>query len=216
MTQLSANQLTKLGNIVAATQNPDTGYVHMSEKSVKVLLDAGMVECNTEMTDAQGNPAVRATPEGIETMNTTPDNAASEATAAAPQTEFVIEDVPLPNITRGGTSASKYPFDTLEIGQSFFVPATEDMPNPGKSLASTVSSASKRYATKNGTRTINRKADEALAAERGVEVGAMVEVEVDAYDYARKFKVRTIKDDAGNITGARVGRVEPDEGDDNE
>lgn len=209
MSQLSANQMAKLGKIVEATQNPDTGYVHMSVKSVQILLDAGMVECNNEITDAQGNPAVRATPEGINTMNTP-----AETAAEAPASEFKIDTgIPVPTIRRAGSATSKYPFDDLPVGGSFFVPATEDMPNPGKSLASTVSSASKRYATKNGTRTINRKADEALAAERGVEVGTMVPVEVDAYDYERKFIVRSVEENG--VSGARVWRIDPtDEGDD--
>ena len=39
-----------------------------------------------------------------------------------------------------------YPFDALNVRQSFFVPNTEDKPNAAKSLASTVSSATARYA----------------------------------------------------------------------
>lgn len=38
-----------------------------------------------------------------------------------------------------------YPFDELELNGWIFVPATEDKPNPSKSLASTISSANKRY-----------------------------------------------------------------------
>lgn len=208
MTQLSANQMTKLGKIVAATQDEATGFLHMSTKSVQILLDAGLVECNTEMTDAQGNPAVRATQQGIETMNA-PDTAPA---AEAPASAFKIDTgIPVPTIRRAGSATSKYPFDDLPVGGSFFVPATEEMPNPGKSLASTVSSASKRYATKNGTRTINRKADEALAQERGVEVGTLVPVEVDAYDYERKFIVRSVEENG--VSGARVWRIDPNEDD---
>lgn len=208
MTQLSANQLTKLGKIVAATQDEATGFVHMSVKSVQILLDAGLVECNNEITDAQGNPAVRATPEGITTMNTPADTAAAEAPASA----FAIDTgIPVPTIRRAGSATSKYPFDDLPIGGSFFVPATEDMPNPGKSLASTVSSASKRYATKNGTRTINRKANAEQAAALGVEVGTLVPVEVDAYDYERKFIVRSVEENGA--AGARVWRIDPTEDD---
>ncbi len=33
----------------------------------------------------------------------------------------------------------------MNEGQSFFIPATEDKPNPSKSMASTVSSANKRF-----------------------------------------------------------------------
>jgi hypothetical protein len=61
----------------------------------------------------------------------------------------------LPTIRRGGAANSLYDFDTLAAptgpagsGQGldgFFVPATDERPNPGKSLASTVTSANKRF-----------------------------------------------------------------------
>jgi len=41
--------------------------------------------------------------------------------------------------------ASLYPFAQMKIGQSFFIPATAERPNPAKALASTASSASKRF-----------------------------------------------------------------------
>ena len=111
---------------------------------------------------------------------------------------FNIEnDVEIPAIKRAGRSRALYPFDDLEVGQSFFVPATEEMKDPGKSLASTVSSASKRYATQDGTRTINR---------RDKETGALTPVEVPAYNYERKFMVRSV--DESGVKGARVWRVE--------
>jgi len=121
----------------------------------------------------------------------------TENTAAAPAAFAVESGVPIPAIKRQGAATSIYPFDALEVGQSFFVPATDEMPNPGKSLASTVSSASKRYATENGTRTINRK---------NKETGEMEPVEVPAYKYDRKFMVRTVEENG--VKGARVWRIE--------
>jgi hypothetical protein len=59
---------------------------------------------------------------------------------------FVIEDnIPLPKSKRGGKRESAYPFDALQVGQSFFIPASEKHPEPAKSLASTISGAMKRY-----------------------------------------------------------------------
>lgn len=48
-------------------------------------------------------------------------------------------------VTRGGGSSRTYPFETLELNGYIFVPATEKRPDPKKSLASTVSSANKRF-----------------------------------------------------------------------
>jgi hypothetical protein len=204
MIKLSKAQAAKLAEIARMKHKRERGFSFMTPKSVKLLVDAGLVECNTTITDGN-NVAVRSTiqgdkwlaayeaalTEGTEPMNT-------EATAAP---AFAINDgVPVPAIKRRGPATSIYPFDALtiedgaEFGQSFFVPATEEMPNPGKSLASTVSSASKRYATENGTRTINRKVD-----------GVMTEVQVPAYDYERKFIVRSVEENG--VKGARVWRV---------
>jgi hypothetical protein len=199
MTKLSKGQADKLANIVAAT-NTEAGMCYMTEKSVQVLVDAGFVECNIAMTnpDDAKQVAVRATPTGM--AYDPVEQAQPEGTEPmeTPATAFAIEDgVKIPAIKRTGSATSVYPFDALAVGQSFFVPATEEMPNPGKSLASTVSSASKRYATENGTRTINR---------RNKESGEMEQVEVPAYDYERKFMVRSVEEDG--VKGARVWRVE--------
>lgn len=215
MTNLSKAQIVKLGEIVAATQAGTPGFLYMTEKSVKILLDADYVECNTQMTD--GNKvAVRATKSGADAYEAaqaegagtdeTPTGETPSATNEGTRTmnAFAIDNaVPIPAIKRSGAATSIYPFDALAVGQSFFVPATEDMPNPGKSLASTVSSASKRYATENGTRTINRK---------NKETGEMEPVEVPAYTYERKFMVRTVEENG--VKGARVWRIEV--GDDDE
>ena len=57
---------------------------------------------------------------------------------------FEIDDnVPVPTVRRA-SGGSIYPFDALAVGQSFHVPVSEGKPNPAKSLASTVSAATKR------------------------------------------------------------------------
>lgn len=205
MSTISANQAKKLAEIVEATTDAARGFVYMTEKSVKVLVDAGYVECNKDITDGAGNIAVRATKAGLEygtapaateEEGTTTMNTEATAATAAPRSFAIETGVAIPSIKRSGAAASIYPFDKLEVGQSFFVPATDEMPNPGKSLASTVSSASKRYATENGTREINRKVD-----------GVMTKVTVPAYVYERKFVVRSVEENG--VKGARVWRVEP-------
>jgi len=199
MTKVNKAQADKLAAIVAAT-NSDAGMCYMTEKSVQVLVDAGYVECNIAMTnpDDVKQVAVRATPTGMAYDPVKPAQPEGTTTMESLETAFAIEDgVKIPTIKRTGSATSIYPFDALEVGQSFFVSATEDMPSPGKSLASTVSSASKRYAIENGTRTINR---------RNKASGEMEQVEVPAYDYERKFMVRSVEENG--VKGARVWRVE--------
>lgn len=122
------------------------------------LVEAGLVEINPAMVNEAGEIATRATQAGIESLDSgaiVADNATSEANSAIAETGktekvksmFKIEDsIPVPTISGRGRGGNVYPFDQLEVGQSFFVANSEDKPNAAKSLASTVSSATARYA----------------------------------------------------------------------
>ena len=74
-----------------------------------------------------------------------PAPAQAAATPVAAGSFAIVDAVPMPAARRFG-KASVYPFDALAVGQAFFVPATEDRPKPSKSMASTVNSATARYA----------------------------------------------------------------------
>jgi len=208
MSDLSKAQRTKLATIIEATQS-ETGMAYMSQKSVQKLVDGEYVECNIQMTDAKGNVAVRATQKGIAIMSdpatTETPTAEAQAPATATTPVYAVESgTSMPALTRARSGATSiYPFDALEAPvkdetsgdvtySSFFVPATEKRPDPAKSLASTVSTASKRYATVDGKRTINR---------RNKETGDLEPHEVDNYVYERKFVVRKVEG------GARVFRT---------
>lgn len=162
------------------------------------LVEAGLVEINPAMTNENGEVATRATQKGIESLDsaaTVADNATSETqtetavtvTTQKAKTMFKIEDtIPVPTISGRGRGGNVYPFDQLEVGQSFFVANDESKPKAAKSLASTVSSATARYAvpaTDGATKT-NKK---------GETVPVMVET--------RKFVVRSVEG------GARVWRT---------
>lgn len=137
----SAAAVIGLAEIVAAGANGlyTTPEVHGP------LVEAGMVELNPAGPNEAGETLTRATQKGIESMNT-PTNTAPATVAAAPSS-FAIEDgIAMPTASGRGRGGNVYPFDALNVGQSFFVPNTEDKPNAAKSLASTVSSATARYA----------------------------------------------------------------------
>lgn len=129
--------------IVAATQAGS--FVYTSPEAHAKALEADLVEINPSVVNEAGEIATRATAKGIESMNA-PVTPAAEAAKSKPQ--FQIEDgIPLaPVVGRGRTGGETYPFDKLAVGQSFFVPNSAEKPNVAKSLASTVSSANRRYA----------------------------------------------------------------------
>lgn len=122
------------------------------------LVAAGMVEINSAVVDAAGNIATRATPQGIESVNT-PAQTAAPAAAPAAKPSFSLETgIALPTVTGRGRTANTYPFDAMEVGQSFFVPNSAERPNAAKSMASTVSSATARHAVEvPGETVVNRK-----------------------------------------------------------
>lgn len=187
-----------LAEIVAAGANG----MFVPESVYAPLVEAGLVEINPGMTDENGNVATRATQKGIESLDsaaTVADNATSEATSATAatgetqkvKTMFKIEDsIPVPTISGRGRGGNVYPFDQLEVGQSFFVANSEDKPNAAKSLASTVSSANARFAvpSEDGATKTNKK---------GEVVPVMVET--------RKFIVRSVEENG--VKGARVWRT---------
>ena len=187
-----------LAEIVAAGANG----MFVPESVYAPLVEAGLVEINSGMTDENGYVATRATQKGIESLDsaaTVADNATSEATSATAatgetqkvKTMFMIEDsIPVPTISGRGRGGNVYPFDQLEVGQSFFVANSEDKPNAAKSLASTVSSATARYAvaSEDGATKTDKK---------GETVPVMVET--------RKFVVRSVEENG--VKGARVWRT---------
>lgn len=50
----------------------------------------------------------------------------------------LTNDVPPPAGRTGRRNSTKFPFAAMEPGQSFFVPISEDMPNPSQSVSGAV------------------------------------------------------------------------------
>lgn len=133
-----------LAEIVAAGANG----LYTSPEVHGPLVEQGLVELNPAGPNETGETLTRATQKGIDSMNTETITSADVGNLSKVlSSSFAIEDnVPMPTASGRGRGGNVYPFDALQVGQSFFVPNTEDKPNAAKSLASTVSSATARYA----------------------------------------------------------------------
>lgn len=130
--------------IVAATTQTSEGYTFAAEEIVKRLEKEGFVEGNREIKNSEGFIAVRAVQAAIDFISQ--NTKKEEVKKGENKMSFEIESgVEIPKTARGGNKAAVYPFESLEVGQSFFVPATEKKPEPWKSLASTVSAAMKKH-----------------------------------------------------------------------
>jgi hypothetical protein len=174
-------------SVIAGTQGPQQYQLLTEEQANKLkAADGSLIEINPEIK-VDGKIAVRATDAGIKAG----DEAKAIANTPKPpaeKLEFKLETgFAIPEIRRGGATGEAYPFDQMEAGQSFFVPATESRPFPAKSLASTVSSATRRYAIQDGT-TKNDKG-----------------VDVPKFKNTRVFAIRSVEENGKK--GARIWRT---------
>lgn len=138
--KLKRESLEGLSFIVTATKS-EVGYMFVPAENAEWLAKNGFVELDNSNINGDGFIATRATEKGISKVMSEDTN----VVVAAPQ--FVIENVPVVVAKKGGGKKGvAYPFDALEVGQSFVVPATEKRPDPAKSLASTITNANAKYA----------------------------------------------------------------------
>lgn len=164
---------------IATETASEQGFSFQPVEIAEALEKDGKVEVNRDMTNEAGDVAVRSL-------------APSVAPVAAPKQKgvsmFQIEDVAVsPSKRSGAGRQSKYPFELLEIGQSFKIPCEEGQ-TPAellKKLQSNIAGAKDKFAEPHPTETkVNRS-------------GETVPVKV----YTRNFAV-AIEDN-----GVRVGRV---------
>ena len=219
MTVKLKNTLQKaLREIVAATQ--EGSFAYTSEEVYEKLIEHGFIEINNEIKDETGDVAARATQAGIdyasEVLNTgglhlesasqvgligeRADALAKETAEHIAKTKasVVIEKgVPLPS--KGYAFVQRrqaFPFDELDIEDSFFIKSTESKPEPWKSYASTVSNATRSFA-------VPDPSGEMVVSRKGQKVPKLVQT--------RKFVIRAVEEtdaETGEVVvGARVWRV---------
>lgn len=147
------NFVDLLRHVVDGTKG-EAGYALAPKAFVEQAMnfEPGLIGFNPQVApDAQGNVQVKASANGIAAYEASLSGkpaASVSSDAASAASKYVLEQgIPVPVIKRGGLRPSEYPFETMPVGDSFFIAATEDNPNPAKSLGSTISSANKRYAT---------------------------------------------------------------------
>jgi ribosomal protein S19 len=191
--------LAILPEIVAATTASETGFTYTDFLIHSPLIGLELVEINEGIVNEAGAVATRATTKGIEKVMSETVNTAVATEVATPG--FVIENIALaPNKRGGRTGKSVYPFEALEVGQSFFVPATAKHPEPAKSLASTVSSAMKRFdVPKMLEDGVTQATKEITVPKTGEKRTVLATV------HTRVFGLRP--DEVNGIKGARIGRT---------
>lgn len=184
-----------LDDAIAATEAGS--YIYASEDLYQPLVEAGLVEVNPEIVNEAGEIAVRAILSAKQTQ--------TEEKKGVVKMSFEIEsNIPIPvgASRRGGAREAKYPFDKLEVGQSFFVAPSEKHPEPWKSYASTISGATKRYdvpdideatgiqKTKKTRNPKTGEVNENAPATKHTRIFKIVEAEKDGVKGGRVFRIQ--------------------------
>ena len=203
-----------LEQIVAATLDAAKGFIYTAPAVHTPLVEAGLVEVNPTIVNEAGELATRATEKGVQQVNTSVQTETAAVSAVASKNGFVLEsNIPVPAISGRGRTSTTYPFDAMEVGHSFFVANGGDKENAAKSLASTVSSATARYAVGTGefktVKVKDYKTDEKGEKVKGADGKFIVvgehEEQREVMKETRKFIVRSVEENG--IKGARVWRT---------
>lgn len=208
--------------VLRAVANASAANTHhfVSREEGGPLLEAGFIVVNKEIREGD-KVAAKITDVGVAHLHTL--NGATEAKNHTPSMSgFAVHSggIELPKATRGfkkghagGGAPSKYPFDTMEIGQFFFVADTAvKNGNAIKTLGSAAGSANQRFATGTGEyeKVQRAKRDTDHKAIKGADgKNIMEEVTVEKKVYNRKFIVRPVKANTayGNFTAPADGAV---------
>lgn len=144
------------------------GCLYLFPSDGEMFFNAGFVEINREMMDEAGRIAVRINEAGreyLKSLQQVQEPASIEVPKVSTQEKgtqmFKIEkDVPMPTIKRR-KKASAFPFDEMEVGDSFFVGNTEDNPDLVKQAKWGAASATNRFAVPDpdGLTRTNRKGE---------------------------------------------------------
>lgn len=150
---VKAAKKVEVGVNMALLSAIGTGQVtHVSQDeatSAGMSNDPPLIQVDTTQI-VDGKALVRLTDAGTAMLS----NGAAQPVSASPMSAFaIISNAALPASKRGnrvgGGAPKKYPFDQLEVNQTFFVPATATY-DPVKKLGSTVSSANMRFSEETG------------------------------------------------------------------
>lgn len=159
-------RLKSIANEMVMDEKP---FVYRKEEEMTELAETGMVEVNAALTNDEGEVAVRITDDGLKVLKEAEQPV--EETEPITTEEFVesVQDVAEEAIDESNVEIMKvgdtcfevesnipipaklkqkrkprYPFDEMDVNDSFHVAVSEKKPNPAKSLASTVSAANRR------------------------------------------------------------------------
>lgn len=206
MAKLNKKQLGLLAQIMAATAGG--GFMYVSKEDGEPLLAyvPPLIQVNATMIDAEGRVAVRSTDDAkalfpaAAPAGNDAGNVAQGTNEVKMTSPYAIINGAVPPIAKrgnkGGGAPTQYPFDTMEIGQSFFVPVSDKHKDPSKTLGSTVSAMNIKYSQETGeTKVVSRAKrgpkNKAVLDASGAKI--MEDVTVKVRKPLRRFVIRKVE-----------------------
>lgn len=195
--------------LLALIAASEAGFLMLTQDEGAEAVSAGHALVDTSIAPEGDLAAVRLTEAGAAILNPV-------ASAPAASNGFEIDaDVAMPVVTRRPRE-SAYPFDKLEVGQSFHVAPTAEFPDPVSRLYSSVSGARLKWSVPTGekeTVTVKeyQRVGDTKAYAKGADGKRIVVAEReevrDVLKPTRDFKVVEVGADDKRGAGARVFRT---------
>ena len=177
--------------------------LYLTAADGKPLLDAGYITIDPANRDPEDANKIAAsvTEAGVHALN-----GAKPANHTPAMSTFAVQKggIELPKVERGfkkgvggGGRDAKYPFETMEVGEFFFVANTAVKNGDAvKTLGSAAGSANQRFAVGTGEKETVQRAKrgpdhKAIKGPDGKNV--MEQVEVEKKNFTKKFVVRPVK-----------------------
>lgn len=203
------------------------GFLYIEEKDAQALFNTSqgsLVDVDQNNKNADNQIAVRLNEAGLAYADANPAEPDTNVLGFAgnnsqtaeeekqrqstgykrPENIEVEKGVAVPTISRGRPGQTSYPFDSMEVNDSFHIAATPENKEPAKSVASSVSTANSKYS--------EIKKDEngnPIMRKRKVRDGksGSVEKEFPERIAIREFTIRTVGADDPKGPGCRVWRI---------
>lgn len=201
-------KVSTVNPMIAVLQNiKASGRVSQADGEPLLAANPQLIEVNVGDLDGNGLAAARLTAAGEAMIGgATAPVAPTAPVAGSPAPAFIaITGFVAPESKRGfakGERKSKYDFDSMAVGASFFVAKSAGMENPLKTLGSTVSNATNKYRVETTeVREVTRavRGDDKKAKLDAVGNKIMETVKLPVYNYPRKFIIRGVE--AGKVYG---------------
>lgn len=142
---------TMLALLVSIMQS-DNGALMLTQAEGNDIVNAGLATVDTATLNSDGKASVTLTEAGSKAIEAAQITDKAIVTQAAKPVFTMRSDIVMPVKVRK-TKAAIYPLDSMNVGDSFHIPATAENPDPATRIASTLSQARVKYMVKSETET---------------------------------------------------------------